>query len=143
MRKLWPKNSPRVAVPAVGRSQRLFASIDVSGGYWPVRSIFISLLCHASILFGMTLFAILNIQPPPRMTTRAVIIDLRETGDVTLLPTLADEYPSVNSPSQPEDRHSEEDSKRNKPTSAKELSYPGLQRIRSDVQEPTNRIQTL
>src|SRR6266487_2635546 len=100
----------------------MFGSTDLNGGYWPFRGLFVSVLSHSSILFGITLFATLNTPPPPRLTTRAVMIDLRETGDVTVLPTLDGEYPNVNSPAQ----------------SPNALSYPGPQRIRSDVQEPTN-----
>lgn len=106
----------------------MFGSTDLNGGYWPFKGLFVSVLSHSSVLVGTTLFAILNTPPPPRLTTRAVMtIDLRETGDMPLLPALDDGHPNVNSPG----------------SSPKELSYPGPQRIRSDVHEPTNRIQTL
>src|SRR5689334_19445498 len=108
----------------------LFASTNLNGGYWPFKGLLVSLLSHSSILLGTTLLAIMSTPLPPRLTTRPVMIDLRETGDVTLLPILADSEEPDELPV-------------DKPPSPKGFSFPGRQQIRSDVQEPTNRVQTL
>jgi hypothetical protein len=145
MRNWWLRHLLGAADPSAEPSQGLFTSTNLNGGYWPFRGLFVSLVSHSSVLIGMTLVAILTTEPPPVLTTRLVMIDVREMRDETFLPQLEAEYPSMTSPAQPVERPREEPKE---PTvsrhpSPKGRSYPGPQLIRSDVQEPTNPIQTI
>src|SRR5262245_41494040 len=106
--------------------------------YRPFGGLLLSLMTHAAIVVGLLFLPISNgVSERRRLLQQAVIVDAKDLERVLLLPTLRaisnereGEKPAPEKPPAPSQR-------------TDGFSYPGPQEIVSDVEEPTNRIQTV
>ncbi len=122
----------------------LFESANLVRFYFPERGILYSFLVHVTIFAFLIMYPLFNIPPvePIRFPERPVMGRYFEPKVLVYLPLVGGGSPGGGLPGR------RSDPGRGRPSAAaipgsKGMSYPGPQRILSDVPNATNRVQTL
>jgi hypothetical protein len=124
------------------------ASAGLSRVYFPTRGLAYSVIIHSIAFTLLYFFASFPIAPPkqphPQAQEDIVMIDLNDPEFIMYLPSFADHSSKGSKPAPAKRQKAEpEESSEGPVATTKGFSYPGPQRIISDVPEPTNRFQTL
>jgi hypothetical protein len=131
------------AIPASEPAPCLFASADLTGLYFPSRGVLYSLVVHLVLLSGMILYPLFHISPVERIRFPERPVLTHFTPKVlTYLPLIGGGSQGGGLPG------GRSGAGHGRPSAAsipgtKGMSYPGPQRILSDVPKPTNTVQTL